>query len=312
MRHRAAGAADIFGAFHVEALHVLLGQHQILRTSLAEHLQPALLGEANLLHRFAVGNVDDHDGNVDQLGKRNRTVGGLALDRDRARRAMEMRRGLAGSFQAVGEEADGIEVFRVHHHQRAGLARHRHHFQDLAIAEREVLIGHEYLERGVAVLDQRRQFLAEHLLGRIGDDEMEANVDAAIAVGLGVIVAHRLAPALSAFLQAERQHHGVAAEGGSARAAFEIIGHHDAGAIRLRDMDMAVDAAWQHQAIGGIDNLPCGAEIKPEGSDPSGRDPDVAPEGVGGCRHGAAANDGVERHVAFSVESAGFACPQIV
>ena len=89
-----------------------------------------------------------------------------------------MRRGVAGPLQAVGEETDGVEILGMHHDQRAGLARDRHHFEDLAIAEREVLIGHEHLEGGIAVLDQRRQFLAEHLLGRIGDDEVVAVVDA--------------------------------------------------------------------------------------------------------------------------------------
>ncbi len=49
------------------------------------------------------------------------------------------------------------------------------------VGQRQALIGHEHLERGVAVMDQRRQFLAEHLLGRVRDDEMERDVDVALA-----------------------------------------------------------------------------------------------------------------------------------
>ena len=49
------------------------------------------------------------------------------------------------------------------------------------VGERQALVGHEHLERGVAVLDQRRQLLAEHLLGRVGDDEVERDVDVAAA-----------------------------------------------------------------------------------------------------------------------------------
>src|SRR5215469_16795258 len=50
----------------------------------------------------------------------------------------------------------------------------------------------------------------------------------------------------AAFLHAERQHHGVTAESRRAGRALEIVGHHDAGTARLRDMDMAVDATGQH------------------------------------------------------------------
>ena len=34
-----------------------------------------------------------------------------------------MRRGLAGALEPVGEEADGVVVLGMDHHQRAGLAR---------------------------------------------------------------------------------------------------------------------------------------------------------------------------------------------
>ncbi len=89
---------------------------------------------------------------------------------------------------------------------------------------------------------------------------------------------------------AEGQHHGVAAERRRARAAFEIVGHHDAGAGRLRDMDMAVDAARQHQLAGGVDDLARIAEILAERRDAAVPDADIAGEGVGGGRNGAAAN----------------------
>jgi len=70
--------------------------------------------------------MHDHDRHVDQLGQRNRTVRRLSLDRDRARGRVKARRDLAGLFEPVGEEADGIEIFRMHHQHRAGLARDRH------------------------------------------------------------------------------------------------------------------------------------------------------------------------------------------
>ena len=220
---------------------------QILRTGFTKHLEAALLRAADLFHRFAVGDVDDHHGNVDQLGKRNGAMGGFTFDDNRPGCAVEMRRGLAASLEAIGEETDGIEILGVDHDQRAGLAGNRHHLEDLAIAERQILIGHEHLERGVAVLDQGRELLAENLLGRVRYDQVETDVDVAIAIGLGVIVPYRLTQAVSAFLQTERQHRGVATEGGGAGAAFEIVGHDDAGPARLGKVDVAVDAAGQDE-----------------------------------------------------------------
>ena len=66
-------------------------------------------------------------------------------------------------------------------------------------------------------------------------------------------------------------------------------------------MDVAVDAARQHQLAGGVDDLLRRAEIVAERRDPAVRDADVAGEGVGGGRNGAAADDGVEGHAAIPI-----------
>ena len=213
---------------------------------------------------------------------------------------MVVRRGLARALQAIGEEADGVVVLGVHHDERAGLARHAHDVEHFQVGQRQPLVGHEHLERGVAVVDQRRQLLAEHALGRVGDDEMERDVDVAMAVGLGVIMLHHLAQAFALLLHGERQHHGVAAERGGAGAGGEVVGHDDAGAGRLGDVDVAVDAAGQHQQAARIDDVGRIAEIFAERRDPPAADADVALKRVGrGCDR-AAADDGVERHVTVS------------
>ncbi len=148
-------------------------------------------------------------------------------------------------------------------------------------------------------MHQRRQFLAEHAIGGVGDDEMERHVDIALAVGLLVIVGDDLAQRLALLLHGEGQHHGVAAERGRAGGGSEVVGHHDVGPGGLRDMDVAVDAARQHQLAGGVDDLARAAEIVAEGGDPPRRNSDVAGEGVGGGRNGAAADDGIEIHALF-------------
>ena len=65
---------------------------------------------------------------------------------------------------AADEVADRVLVLAVDHDERAGAPGAVHGGEDLGVVQPEALIGHEDLEGGVAVLDERRQFLAEHLL----------------------------------------------------------------------------------------------------------------------------------------------------
>ena len=76
---------------------------------------------------------------------------------------------------------------------------------------------------------------------------MEADVDVAVALGLARDSPSPPGAGSALLLHAERHHQRVAAEGRRARAALEIVGHDDAGAARLGEMHVAVDAARQHQ-----------------------------------------------------------------
>ena len=64
-----------------------------------------------------------------------------------------------------------------------------------------------------------------------------------VALGLGMVGRDRLAQSLALFRQAEGQHGGVAAGHRRAGGGGEIVGHLDAGAGGLGDVDMAVDPA---------------------------------------------------------------------
>ena len=123
---------------------------------------------------------------------------------------------------------------------------------------------------------------------------MEAHVDVAAALGHRVIVLHRLAQALALLLHAERHHQRVAAERRRARAALEVVGHDDAGAARLGEMHVAVDAARQHQPPARVDHLVGRAQVLAERHDPAAADADVAGDRVAGVGHASAADDGVE------------------
>ena len=99
------------------------------------------------------------------------------------------------------------------------------------------------------------------MFGRVGDNEMEGDVDMAFAFCERMIFAQRFAQRLPFLLQAERQHRGVAAERRRARAGGKAVRHDDAVAGGLREMDVAVDAAGQHQPAGRVDDGFRGAEI---------------------------------------------------
>ena len=100
----------------------------------------------------------------------------------------------------VGEPADHVVVFRVDHHHGALAPRHLHHPQHLIVVELQALVGHVDLEGGIAVLDQGRQLLAQHLLARVRDDQVEGVVDHRLRPGERVIVGDRLAQGIAALL----------------------------------------------------------------------------------------------------------------
>ena len=170
-------------------------------------------------------------------------------------------------LQLGGQMADDVVVLGVDHHQRAGLAGDGHDLEDFPVGQRQALIGHEHLERGIPVADRRRQLLPQHVRRGVGDDEVEAVIGVAPALGLGVVVPDGRAQALPALLEAERDHRRVAAEHRRAGAAFEVIRLHHIRAGWLREMHVAVDAAGQHKPVRGVDHVLRRTEVEAEGGD---------------------------------------------
>ena len=174
------------------------------------------------------------------------------------------------------------------------LARQREHVEDLAVAQFQRIVGHVDLERGVAVADQRRQFLAENLRRRIGDDEVERIVDDGHARGAAVVVLNRGAQALALLLRGERHHRRGAAARRRARAGEEVIGHDGVVARRLVEMAVGVDAAGQHEQAARVDLALARRQTLGERGDPAVAHADVGVEHVDGGGDLAAAHDKVE------------------
>ena len=213
--------------------------------------------------------------------------------------------GLAFALEAVGHELDLVVAFRMDRHQRAVLARDAEHLEQLPVGQNQIVVGHEHLERRVARADQGRKLLPQHRRRRIGDDEVKAVVDVAPPLRLLMIVLDALAERLAARLQGEREHGGVAARRGAAGAALEPVRHHDARSHRLVEMDVAVDAAGEHQEARRVDLGGAARQVVGQGDDAAVLDPDVASADVGRRDDGSAANDEIKVHRCLSAAERG-------
>ena len=167
----------------------------------------------------------------------------LALDDDRTGSRMIRWGNLARALELVGEELDRVEVLCMNHDERTVLAGDGEHVEDLAVIQAKARVGHEDLERGIAVGDQCRKVLPETLCCRIGQNEMEGVVDVAATGGLLMIGMDGIAQPLTALLEREGDHGRVATEGGRECTGDEVVGLYSLRAARLGDMHVTVDPA---------------------------------------------------------------------
>ena len=140
--------------------------------------------------------------------------------------------------------------------QRAVVARRKQNIEQRLVVDFQAVIGHEDLDRGMALLDQRRQIRLQRLFGRVGDDHVKGVVDDGAFSRERMIVLEHLWQFHADVLGRERDHRGGAAEGRRDGGALERIGVHDARGRELLDMRMAVDAARQDQLAARVDLAP--------------------------------------------------------
>ena len=106
-----------------------------------------------------------------------------------------------------------------------------------------------------------------------------------------------LAQRLSARLQRECEHGGVAPRRGAAAAALEVVRHHNPRTLGLVEMDMAVDSAGQDEEARSVD-LGGGAwQIFGEGDDAAIFHAHVAFADIARCGDRSAANNQIKLHV---------------
>ena len=111
--------------------------------------------------------MDEQDRHVEQLRQGDGAVGRLALGEPGVADRVIARRGEPALQEPRGQPFDHVVVFGMDHDQRALAPRHRQDVEHLPVVELQQIVGHVDLERGVAVADQGRQFLA-HDLSAVG------------------------------------------------------------------------------------------------------------------------------------------------
>ncbi len=163
-----------------------------------------------------------------------------------------------GRLLAFGEgllhdDVDDRAVFGVHADERAVLRGLLHGFEDGGVIDHEhVGVGHEELEAGDAFAHQVVHVF-EAGVGQVGNDHVQAVVDAGLAFGLFPPGVEGGAHLCAAGLDGEIDNGSSPADGRRARAGEEVVCRGGA-AERHVEMRVRINAAGQQQQAGGIDD----------------------------------------------------------
>jgi hypothetical protein len=191
------------------------------------------------------------------------------------------------ALELFGKPADAVVVFTMDHDEGAMSACGSQNIEDLVVFHAQTVIGHVNLEAGVAVSDEGREFLAQHLLVGIRKNHVEAVVDHGFSCCLGMIIVERLAQGHAWNLLGKGNDGSGAAAGGCDTAGTEIIGQFRATKGWLSDMTMSFDPTGQDQTIARIDHFISTGNgcVLQQRDDRAVLDGDIGRKGIGGCRH---------------------------
>jgi hypothetical protein len=166
--------------------------------------------------------------------------------------------------------------------------------RNFPVAKFQRVVGHVDLERGIALGNQRRQFITQNVRGGIGDDQMERVIDHRLVAGPAMVIIHCRAQCLALLLAGKRDHRSSTPAGSGQGAAEKIVGHYRTVAGGLIEMHMAVDAAGGDMTPGRIDLREPRRQVQAQRRDAAVADADVAGEGICGSDHTSVADDRVE------------------
>jgi hypothetical protein len=149
----------------------------------------------------------------------------------------------------------------MHHHERTARRRDLHRAEERLVVDlKDVLVGHEELVQGDALLGERRELLQPRFGGEIRDRDVEAVVDQRLPVRLRMPSFERFCERLALALDAEVDVAGRAAAGSGSLARLEVVDR-DRAAEGHVQIGVGVDAARQHVLARGVDR-PVGGDVE--------------------------------------------------
>ena len=232
---------------------VLEVQVQVLRAGLGEHVVAVIAGLGDPLESLAGGQVHEVDRRACHERQLDGPVGGLSLQAGRPGDAVVHRVGLAPGRRLLGQHVDGDAVLGVHGDQGAVVGGLLHGPQDLAVvAVEEARVGHEQLEAGDPLVDQRVHLLQRRLVDA-SHDHVEGVVDGALPLGLGMPCLEAVPDVLAGLLDGEVDDGRRATPGRCTGTDLEGVRGEGPAEGQLH-VGVAVDSAGNHVLPRGIDD----------------------------------------------------------
>ena len=280
-----------------QALHLLVGQEQVLRAGLRPHLLAFRLraldaleaepgAEMHHVHR-AVGEPADEDGAVDRL----------FLRPVRAGRGEIGGRGPALGDGLVLEVAEHVAVLAVELAEAAERGEPLHGLGDELVGDHALgplLVGHEQLERRDAHPERLRDALED--MGLVVQDEVKAEVEDGERARLLAQARRRPGQALALVVGDERQQGRQARIGRGERRRLPVV-------VLRTDVQVAIDEAGQDVLALGVDHAVGRGQqrLGADRGDLVALDGDGRLEDVGGGHDPAAPDDRVDARRGFAL-----------
>ena len=195
---------DVLRALEAGLREIVYRPEEVLGARFPPDVPALLAGSPDGLDRLPAGDMDDVERTARDSRELDRAVRRLAFELRRpGQRVMDRCRVAAGE-SLTDEDVDRVAVLGVHHHQRTARGGDLHRPEERLVVDLEdVLVRHEQLVRGDALLGQTGELLESLGVAKVGDGDVEAVIDQRLAVRLCMPGLERFSERLSLPLDAE-------------------------------------------------------------------------------------------------------------
>ena len=257
---------DVLGLFPALAGHLLFErEHQVLRASLRQGMQAAVLRVLKLAQGVLVGKMHDVHRGAGHMRDSDGAVCGLSFCMGRPAVRVMVGLGFALREHARNHDVDHAAILSMDAAESVQQACLVHDFVHQPVVDHEDAgIGHEELERRDALLHHGfhlGQALRAVARSQVGDGHVQPVVDAGLAVALGQPGLQSLTHGVAPGLQGEVDDGGGSAHGRGDGAGAVIVGGYGAAEGHI-EMGVHVDPAGHNEETRGVnDRVPGSGNI---------------------------------------------------